>query len=468
MDRDPSENAEIDREFALSDPDRLTRILKLALIVTGLLVLVGAGVAFWLNQKSEKDTEAWNYFGALRGRYDARRIGSDWEPSAKATEDRDSYQLALESFLEKKPGGWDGAIEPHVRWRIAKAAVDQLIAGEKIDSPEERQKYFDRAQQHLEVIRDSFKDFPLNWEQCRTDPDGAPTLTRQLLQWLEANRGWETKYRARSMAPDGAYTLLVRTNRGDMRIRCYGESTKTLVDAVVNEVNRGTFDGRAIVTKQVDGPDDDPYRSTIHTGNAASKDAKPYERDTHKDVTEAEPLVQLLPAKARHQIIAERGTVMAWHGPLSPYDEPSQLVFVAKRSPALDHNFTPIGKLLDDASLATLDRIFKSDTWADDEDAKTDDNYTQLSTTLQVPVRIVKVLAYDGDALVASTSSDGGTTPPTATEKSLKTVKQDAYKVDPPEKPTPAPEKGDEDNDDAEAGAVESPKDESGSPTDGN
>ena len=470
MDRDPSLDIENERERSLSDPDRLTRMIKLLLLLTAILVAVGAGIAYWLNKKSEEDTESWNYYGALRGRYDTRRLGSDWEPSASATENRDAYQGALEKFLEKRPGKWDDAMEPHVRWRVAKAALDQLVAGENIDDPDARKVYFDRAQKHLEAIRDAYPDFPLNWEECRANPEGAPTLTRQLLEWLEANREWERKYRATSLEPDGDVTLLVRTDRGDLRIRCYGERAKALVDAVVHEATKGTYDGRAIVTKQVDGTDEQPYRSTLHTGNERSTSSVPYDWKTLKDVTEVAAPQQLLPVAARHHVLADRGVVMAWHEPISPYDEPSQLVFVVQRSPVLDHNFSPIGKMTDEGSLATMDRIFAGDTWADEEDVKADDDYTKLSTALQVPARIVKVLTYRKNTLVASTATDGGHVPPTDAEKSLTSIKPDAYKTDPPKKPssvTDTPDDGNENKDNENSDQGNGAKGAGGSSSDG-
>ena len=91
-----------------------------------------------------------------------------------------------------------------------------------------------------------------------------------------------------------------------------------------------------------------------------------------------------------------RGVMAAWHDGATEYDDPIQFMFVVKSSPQLDYDYTPVGKLVDDASLTTLDEIFRRKTWR--LDPKINEDAGDLRKVLdffQAPVVIKKVLVYD-------------------------------------------------------------------------
>ena len=59
----------------------------------------------------------------------------------------------------------------------------------------------------------------------------------------------------------------------------------------------------------------------------------------------------------------------AWHPQEDTYDSEARFLVLAQRSPRMDYDYTPIGKILDEdgfESLLTLDRIFAGDVWQED------------------------------------------------------------------------------------------------------
>ena len=104
----------------------------------------------------------------------------------------------------------------------------------------------------------------------------------------------------------------------------------------------------------------------------------------------------------------------------------------------LDYDYSPIGKLLDEASLATLDRLFAGDAWRDDVlSAAPSDEERDVADLLQAPVKIVKVLVYENGKLVAPDQAAPTKAPGAADEDTLAGLKPDAYRVDPPKRPAP-------------------------------
>ena len=132
----------------------------------------------------------------------------------------------------------------------------------------------------------------------------------------------------------------------------------------------------------------------------------------------------------------DRGVVLAWHDPATTYDGPQTFVVVQQRSPLLDYDYSPIGKLIDEASLAPLDRIFAGDTWRDDvRSAVPTDGERDVADFLQVPVKIVKVLVYEGGNLVQAETPAPTKATVEAAEATLDGLKPDAYLTEPPERP---------------------------------
>jgi cyclophilin family peptidyl-prolyl cis-trans isomerase len=325
-----------------------------------------------------------------------------------------------------------------VRWRIVAASADQLLSMRDVLDVTRRLPYSEKAIQQLEVLRDKFQDFPMNWS--RFAPEGFPSLTRQLLAWFKENREWEEKNLPADRAPADDPKILIRTELGDLWVGPYVEQAPALTAHFLENARAGVYDGTAFFARVDRGRTNEPEERTVRAGDPRTRDVKPYDVKSLEPLAEDEPAESLLPDESRNLVPHTTGILSAWHDPADTYDHPVQFIVAADRSPALDYEYTPIGRIVDPASLETLNRIYRSKTWRDDptvgESATT---VHEVRDFFQVPVRIVKVLVFRAGEL-----DDAGVAPlPTKaaadeSERKVSTLKADAYKKEPPPAP-PAP-----------------------------
>ena len=134
---------------------------------------------------------------------------------------------------------------------------------------------------------------------------------------------------------------------------------------------------------------------------AATRDAQPFDREAAAPFAE-EGYGDLMPADSRHLLPVDRG-VVARAGTIPPASTtaPSRSSSRQQRSPLLDYDYSPIGKLLDEASLATLDRSSRGTPGATTcSRPAPNDEERDVADLLQAPVKIVKVLVYEDGKLV--------------------------------------------------------------------
>ncbi len=378
-------------------------------------------------------------FAKLRDDYEPQDEPFRVDTAGIARKQRETYLQKLEEFLEKQAKGSGDALEPHVRFLMAKTAKDILVNMRDITDFAQRKPFHDKAIEQLMILRDRFPDWQGNWSNLA--PMGKASTVRGFLEECEKARAHEEQTLPRERAPNPDPVVLVRTDRGDMRFGLYSEDAPDAVAAFLKKAREGRYDGTAFYEKTDTGADETGGQRTIRGGDPATRDAKPYDRSGHQAFGKLGLEEQMLPGDSRNRIPHTAGILSAWHGTTSEYDETSEVLLIAKRSPELDYRFTPIGKTLDDASNATLDRIWASLAWKDDKAvAANEDDVKGVDDFLQVPVRIVKVLVYEKGTLA---TGDVTPAPQKAmvedSEKSLSTVKPDQFKVEPPAKPAAAP-----------------------------
>ena len=406
--------------------------------IVGLAVLLLGGFAFAVlkDQQEESVSESWDQYAQIRTKYEPANY--QWNnPRGVYTDQREKYHDILTRFLAKEAGEWDDALEPQVRWRLAKSLADHVLSNKDVLDAAKRTPWYDQAIEQMQIVRDKFNEFPLNWSRLHKDPS-TPTLTVQFIRWLEGNRKWEQEHLPTAKEPDGAHTIVLRTNRGDMRFRLFEADAPDWTAAFVKRVADGHYDGTSIFGKKDVGTDTEPEQHFVRGGAQTSRDPKPYDRD---DALRLEGEFQgggVMPEEARNRIIHVAGTLVAWHERGEEYDDESQFLIVARRSPILDYQYTPVGKVVDDASRETLDRIYSGSTWNDDPETVdgSTTRYQDVLDVLQVPAVIVKALAYKDGALVKPAGEPAATKVATASdESSLSSLKPDAYKKDVPQRP---------------------------------
>ena len=430
------------------DPKRVKQI-KLALIA---LAVVGVGVlAFFIIRavQADKASQRWDELASIQARYEPNDPRQDplFEGPGDTYRDRRSrYVKELEALLERA-GDDDTALSAQVHWLIAKLSADQVLAMKDTVDPAQRRVHWDRAKQHLEILRDRYPNFQTNW--LTFAPTGHGSLTRAFLTTVEANISWEAQHLPAAREPSESPVVLVRTTRGDMRIGLYREEAPELTHLFLEHALRGDYDGTAFFAKDDEREGGVSEMVTLRGGHPASRDAAAFSFETHQAFTGAEDADAVLPEPARWSIPIDRGVVVAWHEKASEYDGPQQILIALQRSPRLDHRYTPIGKLLDVASHDTADRIFGGAVWGDDPDVDAEGDVT---TFLQAPVKIVKVLVYENGALETPADVAPTKAAATETEGTLAGVQKDAYLADAPQRPAPppSPEEGDEGDADGE------------------
>ena len=130
----------------------------------------------------------------------------------------------------------------------------------------------------------------------------------------------------------------------------YREDAQALTDLFVERAVRGDYDGTAFFAKADRKRGAAPLDVSLRAGHPGTLEAKAFDREAAAAYADEE-YGDLMPADSRHLIPADRGVVLAWHDPASIYDGAQSFVVAQQRSPLLDYDYSPIGKLLDEASL---------------------------------------------------------------------------------------------------------------------
>jgi cyclophilin family peptidyl-prolyl cis-trans isomerase len=419
---------------------RLGARLRWTLTLLGVLVVAALGWLIFREAKSDSELTLWDEYAELRGAHEDRE--TYFEPGGELTQTaRDRYVAALLRFLEKvEKEGTGDALEPQVRWRIVKTEGESLLAMQDVLDMAKRQPHIDRALQQLQVLRDRFPDFPLNWGNAFAPP-GHANQARKLQEWFGTNAAWEREWLPKDLPPDPGVVVVFRTERGDLRMGPYSTLGPRATARLLENVQRGAYDGTAFTARFEDDSTGQPTGQGVRAGDARARDAKPHDAKDHLRFAkpdEAEP--QLLD-ETRNRVLHVRGVVTLWHEAQDLYDHPQELVFLTRDGSSLNYRFTPVGRLLDDASLATLDRIYGAKTWKDDPIVASDTGELALLREMfKAPTKIVKALAYKDGALLSATAGALPTrVDPEETEKTLGTLKPDAYRKEPPPEPAPTP-----------------------------
>lgn len=418
-------------------------------LIGGVVLLVVAAVGFfiWRGVEADAEAETWDKYYVIRKDNEPRQDPLWNDLYGVFGAQRDRYVKALDRFLEAEATASGETLEADVRWRLAKTLADHVLSQRDLTDATKRRAYYEKALVQMEKIRDDFPEYPLNWDMWK--PSKFPSLTRKFVDWLERNMAWEAKHLPTARAPDGTHTVVFRTTAGDLRAKLYVTDAKAWTDGFLERAISGAYDGTALFEKREIGDEADPREHAVRGGADDSRDRKAYDATDHLEMAGDPAGGGLLPSEARNRIPHTRGILAAWHDGATEYDHPHQFMFVVKDSPQLDYDFTPVGKLVDDASLATLDAIFARTTWR--LDPKVNEDAGELRKVLdffQVPVVITKVLVYDADGKLVEPEAGKAhpaRDPATTKELSLSALEPDAYKAPVPEKPAAAKEGGDED-----------------------
>jgi len=421
---------------AVDDQNKRVRRIVIAVVA---IAVVAFGVALYLAIRKENRRERWDLLAQLRkeGEVDLRRDPVFQPPAASYNPERIAYIHKLEAFLEQEAADSGDALEPHTRYLIAKTIADHLLANPGLRDQTKRAAYYAQAVKQLEVIRDKFPDFPINWTML--SEEGFPSLTRQFIQWLKDNQAWEKEHMLRAREPASDVRVLLRTTRGDMLMGLYTEHAPAWTAAFIERAVGGFYDGTNFVSKREIGDISSPEEFSLRAAGTLSRGLRAFDSEGHKTASEINSRCGTLPDEARNRIPQERGIVSAWHEPGTEYDNADQFIVLTRTSPLLDYRYTPIGKILDEQgvdSLATLDRIFGDDTWSADKKARDDTELRGILDWLRVPVTIVKVLVYkDGKLMEPAEGALPTKAAPEAAEQTLSGVKADRYKADAPTPP---------------------------------
>lgn len=419
-------------------PEALPGRAKLWIAV---LAIAAVALVAWLLVDAageEKRLEQWDVYGQIREENEWEELFFDGSaPLYQAA--RDKYVRQLEAFIATlQAEGAKDSLEPQARWRIVLTEGDSLLSMKDVLDVAKRLPHTEKAIEQLQILEKQFPSFPLNWGK-EFAPAGFASTTRRLIDWFKKNAEWEREHLPRDKAPDPAVTVVFRTDRGDMRMGLHVADGPQVTARLLAAVRNGLYDGTACVERIEDAAGGETRVRAVRGGDPRGRDAKPFDLQAALPWAKVEPSEGLLPDESRNRVLHVRGTVTTWHPDGDVYDHPTMLLFVVQASPGLDYENTPIGKLLDTASLDTLDRIFGGSVWRDDPQVARDaGDLRSLVTIYQAPARIVKALAYKDGALLAPE----GTPAPTkasidASEQTLQGLKPDAYKVDPPKPPAP-------------------------------
>ena len=438
-------------------------VRKIKIGVIAALVLGVAVLAFFIVReiREERVGERWDAFAQIQDRYELEDRTQDplFETGPDATpyiKQRGDYIAALEAFLPEAESE-DDALAPHVHWLIARLSADQIIVLKDEIDPAVRRTHWDRAAKHMQVIVDRYPDFQVNWSVFA--PAGQASQARAFLATVAANIGWEAENLPKPMDPASDTVVVVRTERGDLRIGLFSEQAPELTALFIERATRGDYDGTAFYAKTDQRPRGNPANVTIRAGHPATRGAKPFDKAASKEFADEE-YADHMPAPTRNLMPIDRGIVCAWHDPATDYDGPQAFFIAMQRSPQLDYVYSPIGKLLDVASQDTAARIFLGEVWRDDTTiSETPEEDRAVADFLQAPVKIVKVLVYENGRITEPKDVSPNKVAVETNELTLAELEPDAYKVDPPVRPvTPPPE---------ESGSETAPEETPPEPADG-
>ena len=459
--------------------EQLAKWVRIGIVATIALLILWLVLEIVGDRKEAAVNESWDQLSQLRADLEPERDDFWFGLRGTADATRQRYIGALESFLQQKEGEIGTTLQGQARWQLARTLTNHLLGSPQLLEKAKRDDYYKRALAQLQHINSQLPDFPLNETRWNVDDPAKLTLTRQFMQFLERNRDWESKHLPQAKQPDGDVTLVFRTTRGDLRLKLYATDAPTAAEALKARVIAGGYDGVSFFMREGSATEKELSSTWVRLGHSDVLDPKPYDRDGQLPLGEEVSRRGRVNDESRNTILHERGVVSAWHDGATEYDDPQDLVFLTRRSPSMDYEYTPIGRLVDDASLKVLDAIFGSALWSEDADTKnaTGAKYANLLEVFQVPVVVVKAMAYDASGkLIAPAEGQAAASrvAPTADEQSLSGLAADAYKVDVPERPVlevpgddagdnQAPEDGDAGNDADSSGDDDKPED-----TDGN
>lgn len=405
------------------------------------LAALGLGALAWLIFRAadeDKRSERWDQYGELRRRNEGEEMFfSGSEPLYQMM--RDDYVRKLEEFLKAiEEQAAQDALAPQVRWRVVKTEGESLISMRDVLDVAKRIPHADRAIRHLEAIQEKYPDFPLNWGGSFAPPNFA-NQTRRLLQWFRDNKAWEQEWLPKDTPAETGVTVVLRTERGDLRLGLYTKDAPAATARFLAHVQAGRYDGTAFVARVDQSAGGETTVAAVRGGDPRATDVKPYDRQDHLRFASDAGLEGMLPDESRNRILHVRGVLTTWHGD-ETYDDPQQLLLVVRDSPGLNYRHTPIGRLLDAASLATLDRLYAAKPWRDDPVVAADTgSLAALKDLFQAPAKIVKALAYGQDGALLTGTVPAAPTKAAAdeSEKTLAGLKPDAYQVKPPDPPAP-------------------------------
>ena len=420
-------------EFTGTPPWRRAAIAVAAVVVI-------AAVWFIYSQVSEGNaTERWGSLAAIEGvrdeSGDSTRAWLDVPAPAGTVHARDEEITKLEAFLAKQ--GSNPELAAHVHALLANLELTQALGISPTAHFEAMKSRYDAADAHLEKIETAFPDAPMNWDRFRPNWDRnkrmeEASITKLLRRTLKANRAWDEAHGMKDAAPDADVVVLLRTTRGDLRLRPFTAQSPTLSKAFLDRVCAGAYTGTSFFAKR-----EETDETWVHAGDARTRKTDKESTDTDRLTWgDASPGEALLADEGRNLILHTKGILSAWHRDGDEEDDPVQFLIVAKDSPRLNYEFTPFARV-DDASLATLDHILASPSRRQQKrEILADANLSKLADQFANPITIVKALVYEkgtlkacGDGLQADES-----------EKRLDTVKPDASLVpEPPAKPPTPP-----------------------------
>jgi hypothetical protein len=401
--------------------------VRLGLWVAGVLAVGAIGFLVLQAVRESEADDRWEGLWRIRKeREDRNPFGWILQTSPAAVAERDEFIQRLEAFL---PEAKDGAVAAQVHARIANLQGEQLVATAGTGPFESRRARYDSAISHLKTLIERYPDAPLARSQFA--PKEYVSEAHRLLATFEKDRAWDEKNSIRDVEPDADPVVLLRTERGDVRLRFFGTEAPENAKRLVKRVCEGGLDGVRIFERERSD-----RASTLRVGGARTK-ADPADEKARAAWTEATPAPTVAPERSRDRVVHRRGVVSAWRDAGSSEDDPEQLLLVVKDSPDLDHERTPIAKAVDEGSLATLERIFAQTTYADETpDIASIEERRALADQLKEPVKVVKALVYEKGAL----SSCHDASKVRENEKRLDTVKADEdLREPPPPPPPPAP-----------------------------
>ncbi len=417
------------------------------LVIVGAVLLIGIIVALlWKGVTDDAASERWDKYADVRATYELGQDNFWQDPAGTYAAELSRYIRALEQFIEEEGDGSGDVLTAQARWRLARTAADLVLTMKDVLDPAKRAPIYKKAIAQLEKLQSDYPDFPLNSSMFR--PEEFPTMTRKFIDFLQKNQAWEAKYLPKAQEADGTHTIVVRTTRGDVRFKLYREGAPKWTEQFLQRASAGFWDGTAIFGKREVGTTADPRERTLRGGHPDSRGAAPYDSKAHVAFASGEQGGGLMPGESRNRIPHDRGIVAAWHDGGTTYDDRDQFLFVLQRSPMLDFDYTPIGKISDPQSLDTLDRMWDQPTWNEDPLVRDDTGETRgILDYLQAPVVIEKVLVFDASGtLVKAGEALPNRAAATSTEQTLSGLKVDAYKVAVPERAAPPEEDTEEDD----------------------